>query len=203
MKKFNKIVMIILFLIFCMMAVLVYFGLTGSFDAAVYKFVIGFKSDVLTKVLLFITDFASVKGIVALCAISLIGLFWKYYKSLFLLLNVIVSTIFNVVIKNIMMVPRPNILRLTEETGYSFPSGHSMASVAFYGFVIYLILSSEMNKYLKIVLSTLLVILILVIGFSRIYLGVHNVSDVIAGHAISTGLLLADIMILKKRGLVK
>ena len=195
--------MIILFLIFCMMAVLVYFGLTGSFDAAVYKFVIGFKSDVLTKVLLFITDFASVKGIVALCAISLIGLFWKYYKSLFLLLNVIVSTIFNVVIKNIMMVPRPNILRLTEETGYSFPSGHSMASVAFYGFVIYLILSSEMNKYLKIVLSTLLVILILVIGFSRIYLGVHNVSDVIAGHAISTGLLLADIMILKKRGLVK
>lgn len=186
-----------------MMAVLVHFGLTGSFDSAVYKFVIGFKSDSLTKVLLFITDFASVKGIVALCAISLIGLFWKYYKSLFLVLNVIVSTIFNVVIKNIMMVPRPNILRLTEETGYSFPSGHSMASVAFYGFVIYLILSSEMNKYLKIVLSTLFVILILVIGFSRIYLGVHNVSDVIAGHAISTGLLLADIMILKKRGLVK
>lgn len=203
MKKFNKIVMIILFLIFCMMAVLVHFGLTGSFDAAVYKFVIGFKSDSLTKVLLFITDFASVKGIVALCVISLIGLFWKYYKSLFLVLNVIVSTIFNVVIKNIMMVPRPNILRLTEETGYSFPSGHSMASVAFYGFVIYLILSSEMNKYLKIVLSSLLVILILVVGFSRVYLGVHNASDVIAGHAISAGLLLADIMILKKRGLVK
>ena len=188
---------------FCLMAVLVHFGLTCSFDDAVYKFVIGFKSDWLTKVLLFITDFASVKGIVALCAISLIGLFWKYYKSLLLVLNVIVSTIFNVVIKNIMMVPRPNILRLTEETGYSFPSGHSMASVAFYGFVIYLILSSDMNKYLKIVLSSLLVILILVIGFSRVYLGVHNASDVIAGHAISIGLLLADIMILKKRGLVK
>lgn len=203
MKKFNKIVMIILFLMFCLMAVLVHFGLTCSFDAAVYKFVIGFKSDWLTKMLLFITDFASVKGIVALCAISLIGLFWKYYKSLLLVLNVIVSTIFNVVIKNIMMVPRPNILRLTEETGYSFPSGHSMASVAFYGFVIYLILSSDMNKYLKIVLSSLLVILILVIGFSRVYLGVHNASDVIAGHAISIGLLLADIMILKKRGLVK
>lgn len=203
MKKFNKIVMIVLFLIFCVMAVLVHYDLTGSFDATVYKFVIGFRSDSLTKVLLFITDFASVKGIVALCGISLIGLFWKYYKSLFLVLNVIVSTIFNVVIKNIMMVPRPNILRLTEETGYSFPSGHSMASVAFYGFAIYLILSSDMSKYLKIILSGLLVILILVIGFSRVYLGVHNASDVIAGYAISTGLLLADIMILKKRGLVK
>lgn len=203
MKKFNKIVMIVLFLIFCAMAVLVHFGLTGSFDVAVYKFVIGFRSDSLTKVLLFITEFASVKGIVFLCAVSLIGLFWKYYKSLFLVLNVIVSTIFNVVIKNIMMVPRPNILRLAEETGYSFPSGHSMASVAFYGFTVYLILSSDMNKYLKIVLSSFLVILIVVIGFSRVYLGVHNASDVVAGFALSTGLLLADIMILKKRGLVK
>ena len=78
-----------------------------------------------------------------------------------------------------------------------------MASVAFYGFAIYLILSSDMSKYLKIILSSLLVILILVIGFSRVYLGVHNASDVIAGFALSTGLLLADIMILKKRGLVK
>ena len=203
MKKFNKIVMIVLFLIFCVMAVLVHYGLTGSFDAAVYKFVIGFRSDSLTKVLLFITKFASVKEIVFLCAVSLIGLFWKYYKSLFLVLNVIASTIFNVVIKNIMMIPRTNILRLAEETGYSFPSGHSMASVAFYGFIIYLILSSNMNKYLKVVISSLLVILIIVIGFSRVYLGVHNASDVIAGYAISTGLLLTDIMILKKRGLVK
>ena len=60
-----------------------------------------------------------------------------------------------------------------------------------------------MNKYLKVVISSLLVILIIVIGFSRVYSGVHNASDVIAGYAISTGLLLADIMILKKRGLVK
>lgn len=203
MKKINKVIIGILFLVFCIIAVLVHFELTGSFDATIYKFVISFKSDILTRVILFITDFASVKGVVALCAISLIGLFWKYYKSLFLVLNVIVSTIFNVVLKNIMMVPRPNILRLAEETGYSFPSGHSMASVAFYGFVIYLVLSSKMNKYLKIVISSLLVILIFIIGFSRVYLGVHNASDVIAGYALSTALLLVDVMILKKKGLVE
>lgn len=203
MKKINKVIMSILFLVFCIIAVLVHFGLTSSFDAAIYKLVIGFKSDTLTKVLLFITDFASVKGIVVLCVISLIGLFWKYYKSLLLVLNVVVSTIFNVVFKNIMMVPRPNILRIAEETGYSFPSGHSMASVAFYGFVIYLVLSSKMNKCLKIIISSLLVILIFVIGFSRVYLGVHNASDVLAGHALSTALLLADVMILKKKGLVE
>ena len=62
MKKINKIVMIVLFLIFCVMAVLVHYGLTGYFDTAVYKFVIGFRSDSLTKVLLFITKFARVKG---------------------------------------------------------------------------------------------------------------------------------------------
>lgn len=203
MKKINKVIIGILFLVFCIIAVLVHFELTGSFDTTIYKFVISFKSDTLTRVLLFITDFASVKGVVVLCAISLIGLFWKYYKSLLLVLNVVVSTIFNVVLKNIMMVPRPNILRLTEETGYSFPSGHSMASVAFYGFVIYLVLSSKMNKYLKIVISSLLVILIFIIGFSRVYLGVHNASDVIAGHVLSTALLIADVMILKKKGLVE
>ena len=203
MKKVNKIIMIILFFIFCVMAVLVHFGLTGSFDAAVYNFVIGLRSDLLTKVLLFITEFASVKGIVFLCAVSLIGLFWKHYKSLFLVLNVIVSTIFNVVIKNIMMIPRPNILRLTDETWSRSPTGQSMASGSFYGFFNYMILSSNMNKYLKVVISSLLVILIIVIGFSRVYLGVHNVSDVVAGFALSTGLLLADIMILKKRGLIK
>ena len=203
MKKIDKIIICVLFFMFCIMAVLVHFGLTSSFDIAIYKFVINFKSDTLTEILLFITDFASVKGIVALCVISLIGLFWKYYKSLYLVLNVMVSTIFNVVLKNIMMVPRPNILRLAEETGYSFPSGHSMASVAFYGFVIYLILSSNMNKYWKSILSCLLIILILVIGFSRVYLGVHNASDVIAGHILSMGLLLTDIMLLKKRGLIK
>ena len=60
----------------------------------------------------------------------------------------------------------------------------------------------QQNKIFKAIII-LLVILIIVIGFSRVYLGVHNASDVIAGYAISTGLLLADIMILKKRGLVK
>lgn len=203
MKKINKVVICILFLFFGFMAVLVHFQLTEAFDETIYRFVIGFKGDALTKMLLFITNFASVKGIVCLCVISLIGLFWKYYKSLFLVLNVIVSTIFNVVLKNIMMIPRPSVLRLTEETGYSFPSGHSMASVAFYGFVLYMVLSSNINKTLKMVLSSLLVILILVIGFSRIYLGVHNASDVIAGQVLSTGLLLTNISILKKKGLVK
>lgn len=101
MKKINKVIIGILFLVFCIIAVLVHFELTGSFDTTIYKFVISFKSDTLTRVLLFITDFASVKGVVALCAISLIGLFWKYYKSLLLVLNVVVSTIFNVVLKNI------------------------------------------------------------------------------------------------------
>lgn len=203
MKKINRIIICVLFFIFCLMAALVHLGLTRSFDSAIYKFVISFRSGTLTKILLFITDFASVKGIIILCIFSLTGLFWKYYKSLFLVLNVIISTIFNVVLKNIMIVPRPNVLRLAEEAGYSFPSGHSMASVAFYGFVIYLVLSSNVNKYLKILLSSFIVVLIFTIGFSRVYLGVHNASDVIAGHVLSTGLLLTDIGILKKKGLIK
>lgn len=70
---------------------------------------------------------------------------------------------------------------LVEESGYSFPSGHSFVSIAFYGFLIYLIINSKLKKQTKIVLSIVLASLILLIGISRIYLGVHYPSDVTAG----------------------
>lgn len=60
-----------------------------------------------------------------------------------------------------------------------------MASLAFYGYLIYLICANVKNKKLKYTLSTILAILIFLIGLSRIYLGVHYASDVIAGLCFS------------------
>ena len=80
---------------------------------------------------------------------------------------------------------RPVGIALIEQGGYSFPSGHSMMAFAFYGFIIYLINKSNMAKKKKIVITTLLSILILLIGVSRIYLGVHFASDVLGGFILS------------------
>lgn len=105
-------------------------------------------------------------------------------------LNIIIEPILNTTLKNIFARPRPIDYRLIEETGYSFPSGHSMASMAFYGLLIYLIYKNVKNKYLKWTLILVLSVLIILIGFSRIYLGVHYTSDVLGGFLISLSYLI-------------
>ena len=94
--------------------------------------------------------------------------------------------------------PRPEDFRLIEETGYSFPSGHSMASMAFYGLIIYFAFKYVKNKNAKIIICTILSLLVLLIGISRIYLGVHYASDVIAGFVLSIAYLVVYITIVLK-----
>ena len=109
-----------------------------------------------------------------------------------------VITILNQILKRILQRPRPTEYRIVEETGYSFPSGHSMVSMAFYGYLIYLIYKYVKNKYLKWTLITLLSFLIVSIGISRIYLGVHYTSDVLGGFLISISYLVIYISAVNK-----
>ena len=129
----------------------------------------------------------------AICLILVSFLSFFIFKnkktSIFVWINLISITILNQVLKFILHRPRP---------GYSFPSGHSMASMAFYGFLIYLIYKKINNKYLKWGLICFLSILILFIGISRIYLGVHYTSDVLAGFLISVAYLILFISIVNK-----
>ena len=155
-----------------------------NFDSAVYNFIISFKSNFLTNIFKFITFFGSSIPLISICIISF--LFIKNKKiPMYISINLIVTAIFNLLLKNIIRRNRPVGYRLVEETGFSFPSGHSMASMAFYGLIIYLVFKYVKNKYAKIALCTFLSILIVAIGISRIYLGVHYASDVLAGFMIS------------------
>ena len=104
--------------------------------------------------------------------------------------NLVIITILNQLLKRILQRPRPTEYRIIEETGYSFPSGHSMISMAFYGYLIYLIYKYAKNKYIKWISIVLLSILICAIGISRIYLGVHYTSDVLGGFLISISYLI-------------
>lgn len=104
--------------------------------------------------------------------------------------NLGMSTILNQILKHIFQRPRPTEYRIINEAGYSFPSGHSMVSMAFYGYLIYLIYKNVKNKYLKWGLITLLSLIIILIGLSRIYLGVHYTSDVLAGFLVAISYLI-------------
>ena len=99
--------------------------------------------------------------------------------------NLLFIVLLNQIIKFMIRRDRPTGFRLIEMTGYSFPSGHSMVSMAFYGILIYIINHLIKNKYIKIPLIILNIVIIILIGISRVYLGVHYLSDVVTGYSIS------------------
>ena len=110
----------------------------------------------------------------------------------------VIITVLNQLLKRILQRPRPTEFRIIEETGYSFPSGHSMVSMAFYGYLIYLIYKYVENRYVKWISIVLLSVLICSIGVSRIYLGVHYTSDVLGGFLVSISYLILFISTVNK-----
>ncbi len=154
-------------------------------------------NDSFTPIMKVITWFGSATCLVPLTLILLVLV--KNKKIGFLVgTNLVTVTILNQLLKFILQRPRPTEFRIINEIGYSFPSGHSMISMAFYGFLIYLIYKNIKNKYLKISLIMILSLLIVMIGISRIYLGVHYTSDVCAGFLISIAYLIIYIKVANK-----
>ncbi len=161
-----------------------------KFDETIYNFISKAISDNVSKVAKVITTIGSAYVIIPVAIVSVIY-FWKKKESKYIAINLAIIFASNQILKRIIARPRPNEFRIVEETGYSFPSGHSMISMAFYGLFIYLIYKKINNKYLKWTLIILLSILIILIGVSRIYLGVHYASDVCAGFLLSIAYLVA------------
>lgn len=100
-------------------------------------------------------------------------------------LNLVLVSLLNVGLKELVQRPRPEGFRLVAETGFSFPSGHSMAAMAFFGLVVWLVWRYEPDRRMRTALTCAFGFLILMIGISRIYLGVHYASDVIGGFCAS------------------
>ena len=167
-------------------------------DIIGYKIISTFLiSDFTTPIAKFITNFGGAIFLIIL-TITLFILIKNKKIGLSIILNLIVITGLNQILKYILQRPRPTEYRLIEETGFSFPSGHSMVSMAFYGYLIYLIYKYVKNKDLKWISIVLLSILICSIGISRIYLGVHYTSDVLGGFLISVSYLVIYISAVNK-----
>jgi undecaprenyl-diphosphatase len=123
----------------------------------------------------------------------------KHWSQLRLLLATVGgAALLNVVLKNIFLRSRPdNPLAFIRETGFSFPSGHAMVSIAFYGVLVFLIFPNLKSWVGKTLLIIGWIALFGLIGFSRLYLGVHYLTDVLAGWSAGLMWLLLCVLVNK------
>ncbi len=193
MKK-RKWIIGFLCIIFILLIVFIKTGVIKEFDNFCYNIVTHNMSEGLTTFHKAITFLGSTVFIVVLSLLLFI-IFWilkKKNKSYIVASVIIISTLFNVILKNIIRRARPDVLKLVIEKSFSFPSGHTMAIVSLYGILWYIVLKSKLSKNIKIILSIILGILPIMVAISRIYLGAHFASDVIGGFILSSILLLIE-----------
>ena len=185
---------LLLSICFILILILVLNGSIRSFDNNVYNIVSNVICNPMTHIMKFITFFGSAYALVSITVLLI--LFSKEEKCFGI--NLVVAFIISFLLKMIISRPRPVDHNIIKEIGYSFPSAHSMISMAVYGLLIYFIYKNIKNNHMKWVLIIIISILILLIGFSRIYLGVHYASDVLGGYLLALIWLITFITIINK-----
>lgn len=120
----------------------------------------------------------------------IIGSVYLYFKtkkisySLIFISGTLLSYVLNEFIKSIIKRDRPSIVEQVHAVGYSFPSGHAMISTVCYGIFTYFLLKTITKKKYKNLIVSLTGLLIILIGYSRLALNVHYLTDVIGGYLI-------------------
>jgi undecaprenyl-diphosphatase len=157
--------------------------LFASLDAAAAQWMILHRTSALTAIMRLFTTIGGPTGMVIL-GIIIVGLLWwgrGRRPALTVAAALIGSSVLNEVLKAIFHRARPTGEWLTQASGHSFPSGHSMTSMAFF-LVLAVVLSSEgAARRARPLIVAVGIVISLLIGVSRVYLGVHYASDVLAG----------------------
>jgi len=156
----------------------------------------------LDKVMLTITNLGNPNVVVVVVAVSLAILWWRRYfqEAKIFAIACLGAFILNTGLKLVFTKPRPELWhQLITEKSFSFPSGHALGSLVLYGLLAYL-LATHYPRFSKFIYSVA-VIAIAAIGISRLYLGVHWPTDVIAGYGVGFLWLMMCIAMLKLQNL--
>lgn len=197
--KIYGLIIFIATLVFIGVAVGVQTGYLDGFDDAVRYRVYSMRSDKLTVFWRFITHSGDRYVVIILGIILLLIKSLREKYGVKFAIAALSSTALYQIMKYIFQKPRPDLaLRLIEQGGYSFPSGHSMNCLVSYGILIYLLLKYCENRRLAKILSVGLGLLTILIGFSRVYVGVHYPTDIIGGWSLGIAVLVAMIYAFEK-----
>lgn len=159
-----------------------YSNILKPFDLKIISYIQSLENEYLTVFYKMITIIADTYQSAIITILLVIFLCFKkhYREALFLAITMTTCGLVMPLLKNIFSRERPNFYRLIEISGYSFPSGHTTSATTMY-LTLAIILLSIMKKLNKYFVFSIAVLGIVIIGSSRIYLGVHYPTDVMAG----------------------
>lgn len=169
-----------------------------AFDTNFLLWLHQFANPNLDHLMLFVTNIGNPSTVVIVAGVNILLLWWRRYReeAKFFVLACLGGLMLNTGLKLFFCKPRPELWhQLISEKSFSFPSGHALGSMVLYGFIAYE-LTTQFPSFAKVIYS-LTVILITSIGISRLYLGVHWPTDIIAGYGVGFLWLMICITMLK------
>lgn len=189
--------LIVPLLLFAILTALVFSETISPLDNYVYQFVSSLITPWFTQINIAVSWLGDAYFVVPFLIVLL--LYHKTRKLIFkpAALACTLSFLLNRTIKLILERSRPDINRLVEISHFSFPSGHAMNNMTLYTILVLLVCQYAKNTSTKIYFASAAYIFILFVGFSRVYLGVHYFSDIVAGYLL--GFVIAFFVFLLKK----
>ncbi|MDM5154853.1 phosphatase PAP2 family protein [Bacillus sp. DX1.1] len=188
MKRYRHLYMLSCTLLICFVVLSLSYhtACIEKFDNVISEFIQSFRNDYLTSYFVWMSYIGSEKIYFPLLLI--VAMYFlirtKLLSAVFLLINYYGSRYLNSMLKLWYERPRPDVSQLVTATGYSFPSGHTMNATAFLGFIAYVTITEHrISLHKKLLLIFITCFIISSISVSRVYLGVHHPSDILAGWA--------------------
>ena len=179
---------IILLSLFVILTICVLLDITGVIDYNIYNVLSTSNVEFLTVCSNVVTSLASSQAIIIITLI-LIFLLNTNHQRIFVIINTLISAGIIILSKNIFLRERP-LIGSEILSSYSFPSGHSLIATTYYGFLIYLLRRSKCKEEYKVIGTTFLTTLIVLICLSRLILNVHYLTDVVGGVILGLVILL-------------
>lgn len=169
-----------------------------NFEHQASEYIQSLRNVELTSYMMLITEIGDLWGyVIIISVLSFILIFKRRFDLIFQIVVIVISSsAINIILKALINRPRPFGEALVRVTFHSFPSGHAMSAMVFYGLMIYFLFKFINSLGTKLILTLVCVIMIFLIGISRIYLGVHYPTDVIAGYTAGLASLSVSVMLL-------
>lgn len=197
-KDKKNIILFISLILFILLTYNIFNNKIAIIDNYIESLILNIRNDKLTNTMTIITNISSAYSLIAL-SILLLLIIKKKKIPLLISFNLIFSFLTSQLVKIILRRERPADISLVNAVGFSYPSGHSMVSMAYFGFLAYLVYKYVKDIIPKTILIITIFLMIIAIGFSRIYLGVHYFSDVLGGFLLSISYLMLFININKTK----